>query len=155
MSTSGTPAGPGYVLLLFCRRRRLGSVLLRAALWSAWSHCALVDGDHAIEAAAGVGVRRRSLQALLQEASEFAFVRVPCADPAAVIAAATTQLGKRYDWLGLLGIGLRRRWQRDDAWFCSELVAWAFEAAGHPLVRVRAWRITPRDLYLPLWRPGL
>lgn len=44
---------------------------------------------------------------------------------------------------------LRRRWQDNDAWFCSELVAWAFEAGGRSLFREHAWRITPRDLYLP------
>ena len=55
-----------------------------------------------------------------------------------------------HDWGGVIGIGFRRRWHDHDAWFCSELIAAAFADAGEPLVRVDAWRITPRDLYLPV-----
>ena len=137
--------------VVFCRRRHPGSALLRVALWSAWSHCALIDGDDVIEATAFHGVRRRPLLDLQREASQYAIVQIPAADPRAVLDAAASQLGKGYDWLGVFGIGARRKWQDDDAWFCSELVAWAFEAAKQPLVRVHAWRITPRDLYLPIW----
>lgn len=136
------------VRVVFTRRHTLGSVLLRAALWSAWSHCALIDGDEVIEAAAFHGVRARPLAELLAESSEHEIVEVPARQPEAVIAAARSQIGKPYDWLGVVGIGLRRRWQDADRWFCSELVAWAFEASD-PLFRVHTWRITPRDVYLP------
>lgn len=141
------------IAIVFCRRHHIGSALLRVALWSSWSHCALIDGIDVIEATAFNGVRRRPLAKLLWESSEFTIVRIPTQDPDAVLRAAASQIGRRYDWLGLLGIGLRRKWQSDSAWFCSELIAWAFEAAGQPLVRLRAWRITPRDLYLPIWGP--
>ena len=139
------------VRLVFTRRRHPGSVLLRAFLWSAWSHCAIVDGVDIIEAAADGGVRIRELGDLLRESSEHAFVDVPTSDARAVIAAARSQVGKPYDWLGVLGIGVRRRWQDNDRWFCSELIAWAFERAGWPLFRGQPWRITPRDLYLPIY----
>jgi cell wall-associated NlpC family hydrolase len=142
---------PSVVRVVFTRRRAIGSLALRTALWSAWSHCALVDGDQVIEAVAGKGVRARPLAALLEEASRYEILEIPATDPAAVIAAARSQLGQPYDWLGVLGIGARRRWQAQDGWFCSELVAWAFHAGGSPLVRLQAWRITPRDLYLPLY----
>lgn len=137
------------VRLLFTRRRSLGSVFLRTALWSAWSHVAIIDGDEVIEAVMGTGVRSHPLSASIADASEWEVVEVPCRVPDAVIAAARSQIGKPYDYRGVLGIGARRRWQDDGSWFCSELVAHAFEAAGEPLVRVQAWRITPRDLYLP------
>ena len=42
--------------VLFTRSHAIGSLLLRTALWSPWSHCALVDGDTVIEAAAFGGV---------------------------------------------------------------------------------------------------
>lgn len=138
------------VRVAFTRRRTLGSLLLRTFLWSAWSHCAILAGDTAIEASTA-GVRERPSADLLGDASEYAIVELP-GDEAAVAQWMRTQLGKPYDWWGVLGIGLRRRWQADDHWFCSELVAWAFDRAGYPLVRVQSWRITPRDLYLPLWR---
>lgn len=139
------------VRIVFSRRRNLGSVLLRTFLWSAWSHCAIVDGDHVIEAAAPHGVLRRPLVEMLAQASKFEIIDVPARSALAVIAAARAQVGKRYDWSGALGIAARRRWQDEDRWFCSELIAWAFARGGSPLVRIENWRITPRDLYLPLY----
>lgn len=144
-----------HVRLIFTRRRHPGSLLLRAFLWSAWSHCAIVDGDYVLEAAATGGVRVRELDDLIGEASRYAFVDIPARNPAAVHAAARAELGRPYDWLGVLGIGVRRRWQSPDSWFCSELIAYAFEAAGEPLFRGQPWRITPRDLFLPRFERGV
>jgi uncharacterized protein YycO len=137
------------VRLVFTRRRHIGSLLLRTALWSAWSHCAIVDGDTVIEATVGHGVRFRPLADLLSESSDYQFISVPCPNPDAVIRAAFLEVGKPYDYLGVLGIGFRRRWQDDDSWFCSELIAHAFDSAGSPLFRTQHWRITPRDLFIP------
>lgn len=67
------------------------------------------------------------------------------------VAAARSQIGKPYDWPGVLGIGFRRNWQESDAWFCSELVAWAFGVSGSPLFRTEHWRITPQTIYAPVW----
>ena len=111
--------------------------------------CAIIDGDEVIEAAAFHGVRARPLEDMLNKASKFAILTLP-GDEAAVVAAARSQIGKPYDWQGVAGIGFRRRWQDEDAWFCSELVAWAFAEAGTPMFREHAWRITPRDIYIPL-----
>lgn len=139
------------VRVIFTRRRHPGSLLLRAFLWSAWSHCALIDGEHIIEAAATGGVKFRPLAELQAESSHWTIVDIPAADPSAVLQAALAQVGRGYDWLGVLGIGFRRRWQDDDRWFCSELIAYAFEVAGSPLFRGTPWRITPRDLFLPIY----
>ena len=76
------------VRVVFTRRRHPGSLLLRVFLWSAWSHCAIVDGGQIIEAAATGGVRARPLADLLAESSHHAFVDLPCRDPASVRAAA-------------------------------------------------------------------
>lgn len=140
------------VKVVFARQHRVASLLLRTFLWSAWSHCAVVDGDEVIEASALHGVRTRPLADLLADASQYEVVDVPSLNPAAVIAAARAELGKPYDWFGVAGFGFRRQWQEPDSWFCSELVAWAFHAAGQPLFRVETWRITPRDIYAPIFR---
>lgn len=137
------------VRVVFSRNHTPGSILLRAALWSPWSHCAIVDGDTVIEAAAFHGVRERPLLDFMADATKADVLELP-GGAAAIIAAARSQIGKPYDWAGVLGFGFRRRWQDDDAWFCSELVAWAFAEAGTPLFREHAWRITPRDIYIPL-----
>lgn len=65
---------------------------------------------------------------------------------------ARTQVGKPYDYSAISGIATDRDWHSEGRWFCSELVAAAFEHAGHPLLSTRPslklWRITPRDLLL-------
>lgn len=120
-------------------------------MWSAWSHCAIIDGDYVLEASATHGVHRRLLSDLIADSSKWEIVEIPTPDPDAVLRAAYSQLGKPYDWFGVLGIGFKRKWQSNGAWFCSEFVAGAFNLAGQPLFRVNAWRITPRDLYIPNW----
>ena len=133
-----------------CRRHNLGSLLLRTVMWSAWSHCAIIDGDDVIEATTH-GVRRRPLSALIADSSKWSIIEIPARDPERVLQAARDQIGKPYDYLGVIGIGFKRRWQDDDAWFCSELVAGAFSLAGEPLFKVKTWRITPRDVDIPVW----
>lgn len=139
------------IRLIFTRKHSLGTIVLRTFLWSKWSHCAVIDGDEVIEAVMGKGVIVRPLAELVKEASLYEIVEVPCPYPEEVITQARKEVGKSYDWLGILGIGFRRRWQNKDSWFCSELVAHAFHQAGWPIMRAAHYRITPRDLYLPSW----
>lgn len=136
------------VHVIFSRRHHIGSLALRTFLWSAWSHCGIVAGDDVIEAVMGKGVVITPLAEFQKQASKWDIIKVPAADPAAVIDWARKQKGARYDISGVLGIAVRRAWQNDDAWFCSELVAAAFHHGGTSLFRTDAWRITPRDLYI-------
>lgn len=136
------------VKVIFSRRAQLGSLLMRVFMWSAWSHCALVDGDQVIEAAMFHGVRERPLADFQADASKWEIIEIPCADPAAVIAAARDRIGKGYDWLGVLALLLHVEMQETTMDFCSKLVAEAFQEGGTPLFRVEAWRIMPRDLYI-------
>ena len=141
----------GALRVVFTRRHHVGSVLLRVAQWSAWSHCAIVDGQAVIEAVAPDGVQGRPIADLLMHSSRHEVVELPCPDPAAAIAWARDQVGTPYDWGGVLGIGFRRRWHDADAWFCSEFVAEAVRQGGRPLFRADAYRITPQHLYLPIF----
>lgn len=138
----------GTVQVIFSRSANLGSLALRTYLWGAWSHCGIIDGDEVIEAVMFKGVAARSLQAFKDAASTWEVVEIPAADPAAVIRAARSRIGMRYDWLGILAMLLRINLQRDGRDFCSELVTWSFKTGGTPLFRVNAARITPRDLYI-------
>lgn len=126
-------------------------MLLRAFLWSPWSHCAIVDGDEVVEAAAWYGVRSRLLEEFLAASSLYEIIRIPCNDPEVAIAAARSQIGKPYDWAGVFGIWFRRNWQNEDHYMCSELVAWAQAQSGPALFRTKASRITPRDISLPIF----
>lgn len=137
------------VQLLFTRRRLPGSGLIRLTTWSAWSHVDLIDGQSVIGAVAFHGVERELLATRLANASRAAVMTIPCEDARGVIAAAASQIGKPYDWMGVLGISVHRNWQELDRWFCSEMAAWAFHAAGRTLFRPDALhRVTPQHLWM-------
>lgn len=148
------------VRVLFTRRRHLGSLAIRLGTWSTWSHVDLVDDRGAapelIGAVAPSGVVRQSMAERLQMASQAALVEFSVRDRNTVLDAAASQLGRPYDWLGVAGIALRGRdWQEDDCWFCSELVAWSFSAAGEPLFRADlVSRVNPQHLWM-LAHPSL
>lgn len=135
--------------LLFCTNPTNPlSWLIRAGSWSQWSHVAIIDGSDVIEAIALHGVVRTALATRQAQDARWQIVSISCADPDAVIAAAKAEIGKGYDYTGVLGVGLHRDWQETGRWFCSELVAHAFQAAGMPLFRDEAMRrITPQHLW--------
>jgi hypothetical protein len=74
----------------------------------------------------------------------------------AIVAAATSQLGKPFDSRSLKGFlsakfpGIRD-WRDPDSWFCAELVVWAFERAGYWKNPPLPWpknRVSPTDTLL-------
>lgn len=137
------------VRVVFSRRPTFSSWLLRRFLWSDWSHCGVEIDGHVYEATAKHGVIRRSLLEFKRGTDgydEFE-VTVTESQKRLLLVAATTQLGRGYDWFGALGIAFHRRWDEDDLWFCSELVAWLFNQIGKPLVYKPGWRVTPPDIY--------
>lgn len=142
------PQAHKHVRIWFSRRPTVSSALLRAFLWSEWSHCAVQIGEEVYEATAKYGVVCRSLREHLEGTDRRHYMDVRLtADQVEVMALlGATQLGKGYDWFGALGIAFRRNWEEDDLWFCSEFVAWLFQMSGRPLVNKPGWRITPPDL---------
>lgn len=137
------------IRLLFCTNPHNPlSWAIRACSWSQWSHVAIVDGDDVVEAVALSGVVVTPLAERQAADPTWQLVDMPCSNAAAVIAAARSQLGKPYDYGGVIGVGLHRDWQDTGKWFCSELVAWAFEQAGCPLFRADAvHRVTPGHIW--------
>lgn len=137
------------VTVIFTRKHHIGSVLLRWWMHSRFSHCAFVTPEGTVIEAAAGGVKERLLEDFIREQSKMELIQIPCEDPDKVLALARAQVGKGYDWWGILGFWFRRKLQRDDAFVCSELIAWCFQEAGYPLFRRQAWRINPEMLYLP------
>jgi len=133
------------IAIQFSANQTLGSRIIRAFTWSAFSHVEFVLPDGRLlgaRADGGVDIREPHADHTRIETYQVDHTE-------AVLNAALTQCGKPYDWPGVFGIGLHRDWQEDDSWFCSELVAWAFKEAGRPLLRAEhLHRITPRDLLL-------
>lgn len=59
----------------------------------------------------------------------------------------TAQLHKKYDYHGIIGFLLRRKFDRDDRWFCSELVFAFLIACGRVLLRnIAPYQVSPQIL---------
>lgn len=136
--------------LLFTRRHHIGSWLIRAVTWSEYSHVDLIlDDTQLIGAIAGDGVVLNKVNERLAISSKAVVMHVPVSDIPASEAFAIGQLGKQYDWLGVIGIGLKRNWQEDDKWSCAELVASILAAGGQrPFDSKFYHRITPQQLLM-------
>ena len=133
--------------LVFARRHRIGSWLIRLGTFSQWSHVALLDGDVVYDATGALGVARRSYAAFAAEYPNHEIAEVVC-DDATARAWVVSQLGKDYDYSAIFGIALRTGWASEDKWFCSELVEAALQAGGVRRFREDLSRITPRDVWM-------
>lgn len=135
--------------VLFATSDLVGARLIRAVTWSDWSHVALIDaGRGTVIEAVWPEVREMPLAAVIDRHPQHAVQGLP-GDAARVLECARRQLGRPYDLRGMLGLGLHRDWQDQSAWWCSELVAWSFAAAGSPLFRAAALhRVTPQHLWM-------
>ncbi len=144
----------GGIRLRFSAGSGPAAAVVRAATWSWCAHVGfLLPDGRVLDATPELGVALRAPDAGDQD-------QVLGVDAApGVLEAAVTwargRLGQPYDWTGALGIGAHRDWGRDGAWFCSELMAAAFKAAGRPLLRTdHLDRVTPAQLLLsPLLVP--
>lgn len=130
-------------LLLF-RGRGIISWLIRWQTRSCYSHAALMLPDGSvIEAWQGAGVRRTWLRDWT-EVDVFDIHEMTTEQWQAAIAFARCQIGKPYDYRGVLRFLSRRRKALDDRWFCSELVYKSLESAGVRLLRdVEAGEVSP------------
>lgn len=136
--------------LRFERSNTCISRAIRVLTFSEWSHVDLVLPDRRLlGAVAPRGVMIRNAYDTHPSDIRVGFVFCNDAITQRVHEFCARQVGKPYDWLALAGWLARRRWDDHDAWFCSELIAAAFQYAGYPLLQVdEATRITPRDLAL-------
>ena len=118
-----------------------------------YSHVAWVCRDGTVIEARGSGVRRvDSIADQHVDGTPVELYDVPGCDPAAAEAFLAAQIGKPYDYRGLLGFITRTETQDKGCWFCSELVFAAAKAGGVELLaRVLASDVSPTLLsYSPL-----
>lgn len=132
------------ITIQFSTSRGLASAAIRTFTWSQYSHVDFVLPDGRLLGArmnGGVQIRPKDYEKFT------AVKRYQVDAPESVLDFAYSQIGKPYDWRGILNFGLHRDWRESDCWFCSELVLWCFDQAGHPLLNpaVDVRRLTPRD----------
>lgn len=140
---------PEVPCILLFRGRGLISRLIRWQTRSVYSHAAIMTrAGTIIEAWHRGGVREKNLS----DYRDIDFFVVPDMSPEQwdrAIAFARGQLGKRYDYLGVIRFVTRRRHLSSRRMFCSELVFAALAAAGVGLLkRIPAPKVSPAMLAL-------
>lgn len=105
----------------------------------------LTDGGQMVSALPG-GVREWGLAELRLAQDET--LSLPCTleQRTAALAFARSQIGKGYDYAGVLCFSFAARWQDHHRWFCSELTTAALVHAGI-IAAPKAWRVSPGALY--------
>lgn len=130
-------------ILLF-RGQGVISALIRWQTRGAVSHAAILLPDgRVLEAWQGDGVRIKTLESWKDvEAYEIeGATELQWAD---AIQFAELQVGRGYDYLGIIRFISRKYLPENDRWFCSELVYKAFEVAGIKLFeRINASEVSP------------
>lgn len=123
--------------------------LIRRFTWSDWSHVD-VCFDGGLLGAQMDGVKIRDLNYEPKAKTLFLSTGILTEDQEKLFRQfLLDQLGKPYDFGAIAGFAIHRDWRDRSKWFCSELTAAAFEAAGAPLLRAdNVDRISPRDLTL-------
>lgn len=137
------------IQVVFSKRVHPGSYLIRAVTWSDWSHCELLlPGGVLLGAAAPHGVAYDTLDNRLKIASKVVVMSFP-GNMDKAVEFAHGQVGKPYDFRGVLGLGIHRDWEEDDSWWCSEFVGKALLEGGFIPYRVEAIRrLTPQHLWM-------
>jgi uncharacterized protein YycO len=136
--------------ILFSTNQLPGSIMIRLATWSQFSHVDMIVGDGSRLIGAlpfGAGVSEYDLQHRLTHARKTAVYEANFPQEL-VEREIRKQLGKPYDYVGVVGVGFHRDWSKDSKWFCSEIIAASFAQAGYPLVNpeLRLNRVTPETL---------
>ena len=137
------------MILLFATNNLPFSIVIRGVTSCEWSHCGVAFGDTVYESRFG-GVRATPLSEF-KKRGKYLAVDVPLPDEAKAEEFAIAQIGKGYDYLGILGFWFNRDFQKPDKWYCSEYAEEIARAGGLKLVRDGLKGISPRDLFvLPL-----
>ncbi len=130
-------------------------LVARLVNWQTWgdgiTHCGILTDDGVvIHSTLGKGVEETTLETVARPGERIEVFTVLLSELQAehLVRAARSHVGAAYDILGNIGFILRRRVERRSKWFCSELVAWAFQQIGLPLLeRIHWWQGSPADLY--------
>lgn len=96
------------------------------------SHCYIYAGDKVYQAVPFKGVCCGDEKSMVGNDKIVKLITYDVPNLQAGIDFLTEQLGKGYDYKGVIGLGLgtTRDWGDDNSWFCYELAAGALKGAG-------------------------
>lgn len=134
-------------ILMVSEKTNPGGWVVQLFTMSRWNHVAAIlpDNEHIIHATFKHGVVIDKLSRYDNVSTEI--IDIPLPDEEAAVRFLNAQLGKKYDLTALFAIFFRRNWQKDDRWFCSELVEMAVKASGKNRFRDEVSRITPHQIW--------
>jgi uncharacterized protein YycO len=138
------PIAPNEPAILLFRGRGILSTLIRWQSRGKYSHAAiLLPNGRIVESWQGSGVRIKKLKDW-RDIDAFAVPGMTTAQWDDAIEFAIGQVGKGYDYLGVLRFVSRRPSPENERWFCSELVFDALRHAGVDLFeRIEGWAVSP------------
>ena len=120
---------------------------LTGAFLKTYSHCEIIDENRMISASArDKGVRIKEFR----DNGHWDFIEIKDLNEAKIKAFLYTQLGKKYDFLGILGF-ISFTKDNEKQWFCSELCLRALQIGGCvELGALNANNTSPNRLYREL-----
>lgn len=133
--------------VLCTQPNNIGAWFLRLVMWSKWSHSAVYDDQTSTVYDTtfwGGGVKKHTVEDFLRKYSEKAVRPISVNNQYGARVWLEAQVGKKYDWTALLSWIVRRNWQDEDSWFCSELTEAFRNLFSTPRFREEVSRITPR-----------
>lgn len=137
---------PYFGQILLFQGRGIISRLIRWQTRGKYSHAAIrVSENECVESWAGPGVRLKKISDWT--GIDVFDVPIPYRWKVLAVSFAAQQIGKKYDYLGVLRFVSRRKRNSLHRWFCSELVFEAFKHAGCWLfARTEGWEVSPSEL---------
>ena len=138
--------------VVYARSHTVGGLLIRFRdPFGRWSHCGVVtERQTVIEAESFKGVVETDIQEFVSryKSAAYAFVEVECPNPQAGIDWYRGQVGRGYDYLGILGLALRTGWEDRNKWQCAEGVETSLIHAGKNRFRNQPSFISPSLSYM-------
>jgi len=127
--------------IIFASNNKPFSLLIRLGTLSNWCHCAILDGEYVIDTTLATGCRRIPVHEWVKHYPKYEVVQMPIVDKESAIELARSWVGSKYDWLGIFSFIIRKNYQDEKKYFCSEQIAIYLGVKNIP------WRLSPAFLY--------
>lgn len=141
--------------VIFSSNNKPFSLVIKLVTASMWHHCGVIfdnNPDVVYEARLFGGVQINTT-ADFKSRGKYQTIDIPLLDENSAKDYAISQLGKKYDLMGILALLINRsKLQNPDKLYCSEYVANICKAGLRQIIRNGVNGVTPRDIYLQLYK---
>ncbi|WGH49879.1 permuted papain-like amidase [Alishewanella phage vB_AspM_Slickus01] len=134
-----------FITAVFGSNREIGSLAIKVFTWSRFSHVGvLMPCGKVLESTFSDGVKLTPLAEFKARYNKIEFANIPCESASLAYERGYAQVDKKYDYLAIIGIFIKRSMQDENKWFCSELVAYMIGIYRQSRVN----RVTPEMIYI-------